>query len=128
MSDSWDLLRQLVQEVDQQTEQVKEMHRKVRDLTGSAQSDDGMVTVTVGPQGELRAVDFDPRVYRELTPTELAVCVVEQAAIATQRVSAELRTLAGPMVAEDVPFEDLFGEGTSFESFLPGADRRGPGA
>ncbi|MEV0144730.1 MULTISPECIES: YbaB/EbfC family nucleoid-associated protein [unclassified Nonomuraea] len=128
MSDSWDLLRQLVQDVDRQTEQVKDMHHKVRDLTGSAQSEDGMVTVTVGPQGELRAVEFDPRVYRELTPTELAACVVEQAAVAARKVADELRTLAGPLIAEDVPFEDLFGEGTGFESFLPGADRRGPGA
>ncbi|MEV0203342.1 YbaB/EbfC family nucleoid-associated protein [Nonomuraea sp. NPDC050691] len=127
MSDSWELLRQLVQDVNRQAEQAKELHRKALDVTGSSQSKDGMVTVTVGPQGELRAVEFDPRVYRELSPTELAACVVEQAAIATRQVSDELRTLAGPLIADDIPFEDLFGESVSFESFLPGAGRRGPG-
>ncbi|NUW45826.1 YbaB/EbfC family nucleoid-associated protein [Nonomuraea rhodomycinica] len=127
MSDSWELLRQLVQDVNQQAEQAKELHRKARDLTGSSRSQDGMVTVTVGPQGELRSVEFDPRVYRELSPSELAACVVEQAALATRQVSDELRSLAGPLIADDVPFEDLFGEGVSFESFLPGTDRRKPG-
>ncbi|GAA3714844.1 hypothetical protein GCM10022224_095600 [Nonomuraea antimicrobica] len=116
--ESWRLLEQLVQEVNQQTEQLKEMQRKARELSATATSEDGMVTVTVGPRGEVRTIEFDPRVYRRLSPSELSACVVEQIGHATRQVSAGMKELMEPFVP-DLPFDDLFGEGTDFESFLP---------
>lgn len=122
----WRLLEQLVQEVNQQTEQLGKMHQKVRELSATARSKDGMVTVTVGPRGEVRTIEFDPRVYRKLSPSELSTLIVEQIGRATSQVSGEMRELMGPFVP-DLPFGDLFGEGTSFESFLPGAGPPQPG-
>ncbi|MEV4115790.1 YbaB/EbfC family nucleoid-associated protein [Nonomuraea sp. NPDC049695] len=118
MDESWRLLEQLVQEVNQQTEQLKKMQEKVGELSATARSKDGMVTVTVGPRGEVRTIDFDPRVYRKLSPSELSAVIVEQIARATGEVSAGMKELMEPFVP-DLPFEDLFGEGTNFASFLP---------
>ncbi|TMR99928.1 YbaB/EbfC family nucleoid-associated protein [Nonomuraea basaltis] len=114
----WQLLEQLVQEVNQQTEQLRKMHEKVRELSATARSKDGMVTVTVGPRGEVRTIEFDPRVYRKMSPSELSALIVEQIGRATRQVSDEMKELMEPF-GPDLPFEDLFGEGTSFESFLP---------
>lgn len=121
----WRLLEQLVQEVNQQTEQLERMHEKVRELSATVRSDDGMVTVTVGPRGEVRAIDFDPRVYRRLSPSELSALIVAEIGRATRQVSDQMRELMRPFVP-DLPFEDLFGEGTSFESFLPRPGRPEP--
>ncbi|MGN9842663.1 YbaB/EbfC family nucleoid-associated protein [Nonomuraea sp. H19] len=121
----WRLLEQLVQEVNQQTEQLRKMHEKVRELSATVRSKDGMVTVTVGPRGEVRTIEFDPRVYRKLSPSELSALLVEQIGLATRQVSGEMKELMEPFVP-DLPFEDLFGEGTSFESFLPQPGRREP--
>ncbi|WP_049570411.1 YbaB/EbfC family nucleoid-associated protein [Nonomuraea sp. SBT364] len=122
----WRLLEQLVQEVNQQTEQLARMQEKMRDLSATARSKDGMVTVTVGPRGEVRTIEFDPRVYRKLSPSELSALIVEQIGRATSQVSGEMKELMHPFVP-DLPFEDLFGDGTSFESFLPGPGTPQPG-
>ncbi|GAA3546293.1 hypothetical protein GCM10022419_028040 [Nonomuraea rosea] len=114
----WRLLDQLVQEVNQQTEQLKQVHEQVSRLSVTVRSSDGLVSVTVGPRGEVRAIDFDPRVYRKLSPSELSALTVEQIQRATRQVSGEMKELMEPF-ASDLPFEDLFGEGTGFESFLP---------
>ncbi|AQZ61524.1 unnamed protein product [[Actinomadura] parvosata subsp. kistnae] len=116
--EQWRLLEQLVQEVDQQTEQLRRMQERMRDLSATATSKDGMVTVTVGPRGEVRTIDLDPRVYRKLSPSELSDTIVAQIGDATRQVSGELKELMAPLVP-DLPFEDLFGDGTGFESFLP---------
>ncbi|GAA2213951.1 hypothetical protein GCM10009850_094150 [Nonomuraea monospora] len=116
--EQWRLLEQLVQEVDQQTEQLRQMQERMRELSATATSKDGMVTVTVGPRGEVRTIDLDPRVYRKLTPSELSDTIVAQIRDATRQVSGEMKELMEPFVP-DLPFEDLFGEKTSFESFLP---------
>ncbi|MEV0236000.1 YbaB/EbfC family nucleoid-associated protein [Nonomuraea sp. NPDC050786] len=118
MDESWRLLEQLVQEVNQQTEQLRKMQEKVGELSATATSKDGMVTVTVGPRGEVRTIDFDPRVYRKLSPSELSAVIVEQIGRATSEVSAGMKELMEPFVP-NLPFEDLFGEGTDFASFLP---------
>jgi DNA-binding protein YbaB len=115
----WRLLDQLVQEVNQQTEQLKQLHEQVSRLSVTVRSNDGLVSVTVGPRGEVRTIDFDPRVYRKLSPSELSALTVEQIQRATRQVSGEMKELMEPF-APDLPFEDLFGEGTGFESFLPG--------
>ncbi|MGW4797788.1 YbaB/EbfC family nucleoid-associated protein [Nonomuraea sp. NPDC004297] len=117
-NEQWRLLEQLVEDVNQQTEQLKRMQESMRELSATARSRDGMVSVTVGPRGEVRAIEFDPRVYRKLSPSELSDSIVEQIRHATRQVSGELKELMGPFVP-DLPFEDLFGDETSFESFLP---------
>ncbi|MEU4575201.1 YbaB/EbfC family nucleoid-associated protein [Nonomuraea sp. ATR24] len=116
----WRLLEQLVQEVNQQTEQLGRMRERARELSATATSKDGLVTVTVGPRGEVRSIEFDPRVYRRLSPSELSAVLVEQIGRATTQVSGEMKELMAPFVP-DLPFEDLFGEGTDLDAFLPGA-------
>ncbi|MFC4121919.1 YbaB/EbfC family nucleoid-associated protein [Nonomuraea zeae] len=117
-NEHWRLLEQLVQEVNQQTEQLKQMQASAKELSATATSQDGMVSVTVGPRGEVRAIEFDPRIYRKLSPSELSASIVEQIRHATLQVSREMKELMEPLVP-NLPFEDLFGEETSFESFLP---------
>ncbi|MEO3796468.1 YbaB/EbfC family nucleoid-associated protein [Nonomuraea sp. B10E15] len=114
----WRLLEQLVQEVNQETEQLKQMQERMRLLSATVTSKDGMVTVTVGPRGEVRTIDLDPRVYRKLSPSELSASIVEQIGRATRQVSGEMKELMEPFTS-DLPLDDLFGEETGFESFPP---------
>ncbi|TDE36146.1 YbaB/EbfC family DNA-binding protein [Nonomuraea mesophila] len=123
--EQWRLLEQLVQEVNQQTEQLKQMQDKMRDLSATSRSKDGMVSVTVGPQGEVRTIDLDPRVYRKLSPSELSASIVEQIGKAAGQVRGDMKELMEPFVP-GLPTDDLFGEAMNFEAFLqrPG---RSPG-
>ncbi|MEV4185456.1 YbaB/EbfC family nucleoid-associated protein [Streptosporangium canum] len=118
MDEPWTVLEKLVKEVNRQTEQVQGMHEKARDMSASATSDDGMVTVTVGARGDVHKIDFDPRVYRKLSPSELAASLIEQIGAATRTLSGELKEAMQPLAPADLPFDDLLGEGVDFPSFL----------
>jgi DNA-binding protein YbaB len=117
----WRLLEQLVKEVNQQAEQLKQAQEKMRDLTATAKSRDGMVTVTVGPRGDVQAIELDPRVYRKLSPSELSDSIMAQIKDATRQVSGELRELMEPFTPT-LPFEDLFGPEAGADLFFPGSD------
>lgn len=125
-NEHWRLLEQLVREVNQQTEQLRQMQERAQELSATATSQDGMVSVTVGPRGEVRTIELDPRVYRKLSPSELSASIVEQIRHATLQVSGEMKELMEPFVP-NLPFEDLFGEKTNFESFLPQPGTPQPG-
>ncbi|MET8869998.1 YbaB/EbfC family nucleoid-associated protein [Nonomuraea sp. NPDC004580] len=115
------MLEQLVKEVNQQTEQLKQAQEKMRDLTATAKSRDGMVTVTVGPRGDVQAIEFDPRVYRKLSPSELSDSIMAQIKDATRQVSGDMRELMEPFTPA-LPFEDLFGSEAGADLFFPGSD------
>jgi DNA-binding protein YbaB len=125
MDDAWAMLEELVKDVDQQTEQARALHQKMHDITGSAQSPDGLVTVTVGAQGDVRDLRFDPRTYRKLSPSELSETIVELISAATEKASTEVAELIRPLVG-DLPFETVFGPGVGVPDFLPRAARPGP--
>ncbi|MER5419550.1 YbaB/EbfC family nucleoid-associated protein [Streptosporangium roseum] len=109
----------LADEYNKQAAQLRETYGKLNDLTATAQSDDRMVTVTVGPRGQVQGIELDPRVYRKLSPSELTRSIMEQIGVATGEVSARMQELMTPLVPDGLPYEELFGEGASFESFLP---------
>lgn len=49
-----------------------EVRRKLADVRATAESDDGLVEVTVGGRGELLELALDPRVYRNTDARALA--------------------------------------------------------
>ncbi|WP_433382336.1 YbaB/EbfC family nucleoid-associated protein [Streptosporangium sp. CA-115845] len=110
---------ELAEEYARQAEQLREMYAKLGELTATAQSNDHMVTVTVGLNGQIRSIEFDPRVYRKLSPSELSQSIIEQIGLAVGEVSERTRELMEPFAPEGLPYDELFGEQASFESFLP---------
>ncbi|MGV9772977.1 YbaB/EbfC family nucleoid-associated protein [Streptosporangium sp. NPDC003464] len=109
----------LVEDYNRQAGQLREMYGKLSELTATARSEDRMVTVTVGARGQVRDIQFDPRVYRKLSPSELAQSVMDQIGAATAEVAERTRELMAPFVPEGLPYEEIFGEGADFASFLP---------
>ncbi|MFJ2030194.1 YbaB/EbfC family nucleoid-associated protein [Streptosporangium sp. NPDC087985] len=112
-------IEELADEYNRQAAQLRETYGKLNELTVTACSDDRMVTVTVGPRGQVQDIEFDPRVYRKLSSAELSQSIMEQIGVATGEVSARTRELMAPFVPDGLPYEELFGEGASFDSFLP---------
>jgi DNA-binding protein YbaB len=90
--------------------QVQEAQRELDELRVTADSDDGLVTATVGGRGELLGLTLDPRVYRD---TEgLAVTIkntITEAAEGARRQAFELNRPFLPRDADpdhvDVTFD-----------------------
>lgn len=112
-------MEELAEEYNRQAAELRDVYGKLNELTATAQSEDRMVAVTIGSQGQVQGIELDPRVYRKLSPSELSRSILEQIGVATAEVSAETQQLVGPLLPEGLPYEEIFGEGASFESFLP---------
>ncbi|MDA0632355.1 YbaB/EbfC family nucleoid-associated protein [Nonomuraea sp. MCN248] len=121
----------LAKEYNQRTAGLRKAYGQLSELTATAESRDGMVRVTVGARGQVMSIKLDPRVYRKLSPSELAQAILHQIGAAGRQVTDRTKELMKPFMPDDLPLDDLFGEGAGFESFLPqplqlpGLDTRG---
>ncbi len=81
--------------------QAPALHREARQVEVTRQSWDGLVAATVGAQGELVALDIDPRVYRHPDAGALADTIVETVRAATAEVRERVVELLAPLVGEE---------------------------
>ena len=78
---------QLQQKFTSMVEQAPALIEKARAVQVTEKSRDGLVTVTVGPRGDLVRLDLDPRIYRRPDSRELAdtITATVQKAVAAAR-------------------------------------------
>ncbi|MCK2214694.1 YbaB/EbfC family nucleoid-associated protein [Actinomadura sp. ATCC 31491] len=120
MSDEFRLtIEALAKEYNRQAAQLRQAYTELSELAVTAESRDRMVSVTVGPRGQVQGIKLDPRVYRKLSPSQLARSIMEQIGAATEQVAGRTKELMAPFMPAGLPLEDVFGEGASVESFLP---------
>ncbi|GAA3969229.1 hypothetical protein GCM10023085_59440 [Actinomadura viridis] len=113
MREEWQAhIDELLERYKEQRQQLQDMQAKVAALGATGEAADGMVKVTVGAQGELTKVEFDPRVYRKLASQELAEAVLEASQDAVRQVGEQRREV----MAGAVPEEVLDGD---YEKLLP---------
>lgn len=77
-----------------------ELQQKLRAVSAQASSDDGLVTATVGPRGQVIKVEFDPRIYRRPNSRELSETVTETIRRAAAKAMAEVEELCRPFVPD----------------------------
>ncbi|QFY05374.1 YbaB/EbfC family DNA-binding protein [Nonomuraea phyllanthi] len=121
MADAFEAeISELAGEINQHLTRAREAYEELAALEHTARSEDGMVSVTVGRHGHLRGIQLNPRVYRALSPSELADAIMRQAGEATAAVSERGRRLLTPLMPEGVPYEEIFGERATLDPFFPG--------
>ncbi|MEU8249088.1 hypothetical protein [Nonomuraea sp. NPDC048916] len=67
---------------------------------------------------------LDPRVYLELSPSELSHALVEQISHAARAVAEQSRELIGPLLPDDLPSGWSFGDHPGPDDLLPRSDAR----
>jgi DNA-binding protein YbaB len=99
-------LEHLLTEYDQMRGNLAQLRQRLAAAEGEAMSQDGSVRVTVGPQGQLRALEITPRAYRHLSPSELAAEIVRLADEATTKVREQLQEVMAPFLPAGVSYAD----------------------
>jgi DNA-binding protein YbaB len=103
MREEWQAhIDELLERYKEQRQQLKDMQARIAALGATGEAAGGMVKVTVGAQGELTEVEFDPRVYRKLASEELAAAVVEAARNATGSVTEQRREAMQGLVPDEM--------------------------
>lgn len=76
------------------------MQQDLSEVRASARTRDGMVSVEVGPRGQLSDIRFDPRVYDRLTPQRLAHTIMKLVGEATEDAVGQLKEITAPFVPD----------------------------
>lgn len=56
-------------------DEFRTIQQRMAELTATAESDDGLITATVGGAGELLELELDPRIYRVADSAALAAAI-----------------------------------------------------
>ncbi|MEU8326946.1 YbaB/EbfC family nucleoid-associated protein [Micromonospora sp. NPDC048839] len=107
---------------------VGDLQQRLKAVNATVTSEDGYVSVTVGPRGQVVKVEFDPRIYRRPNSKELSATVTETIRRATEKAMTEVEELMRPFVP-DSQFQaymghDLDGIFRQLDSELPREDDR----
>ncbi|MFF8883753.1 YbaB/EbfC family nucleoid-associated protein [Streptomyces flaveolus] len=112
-----------------QLAQIGELQRRMREVSGTATAKAQAMKVTVGPQGEVTAVEFPTGAYRRMTPKELADLVTSTIQDARAKANAALAEVMAPHLPTGMDADRLLrgtadvGELLSQEPAMPDAVR-----
>ncbi|HEY7482978.1 MAG TPA: YbaB/EbfC family nucleoid-associated protein [Streptosporangiaceae bacterium] len=91
---------ELLEKYREKRAQLKELQRSVGEAGATVTTEDEMITVKVGSQGRLVGLEFNPRVYRKLSPSELAEAVLAAVREASSQVDGQVRAALQPMMSD----------------------------
>lgn len=72
------------------------LQARLRAVNASVTSDDGMVTATVGPRGQLVSLEIDPRIYRRPDSRLLAQTITQTVQAAAARAQEQVMAACRP--------------------------------
>ena len=91
----------------------------MRTATATVKSSKGLVTVTVGPQGEITELTFNTRGYRSMAPAELSTVLTETIAKARAEVAEQMRAAVTPFLPAGLAFDDMRAGKVDWAAMLP---------
>ncbi|MCW2946795.1 MAG: hypothetical protein JWR24_3512 [Actinoallomurus sp.] len=110
---------ELLDEYRQKRADLKKLQETMASAEATVTAADDMVTVKVGAQGRLVGLEFNPRVYRKLSPSELAETVLAAVQEATAQVGDQMRAALEPLTPENASYEAVAGERFDLSKVLP---------
>ena len=81
-------------------------------------SEDGLVSVTVGPRGELVRLDLDPRIYRRPDSRQLADTITATVQRAARAAEDQVVAVLSPVVDEEQLRATLSGDADALTSIM----------
>ena len=113
----------LKEELDQQYQaavaKAAELRRKIGEISATATAPRQVVRVTVGAQGEVRAVEFPAGAYRRMAPAELAAAVMAAVGEARRKAEGVYRELVEAEMPAGVEVAGVLGGGAGWPASRP---------
>jgi DNA-binding protein YbaB len=116
----WSALNSVIDDLGNALTGLDGLQERMRRLTGTGHSADGLVRAVVGPRGQLVVLDIDARVYRVPDARALAAAVLEATRHAVDDVTGQGKDLVTRMLPKDLRPTSATGPDT--EALLYGHD------
>lgn len=91
---------ELLGELDRLRSGLGDLQQKLVAITATVTSDDGLVTATVGPKGDLLRLDLDPRLYRRPDARYLAETITRTVQAAAAKAQEQVTAACKPYMPE----------------------------
>jgi DNA-binding protein YbaB len=112
-------LDELIARYQERRARAVELRRQISDISASATAPRKVVKITVGAQGEVRAVEFPTDAYRRMTPAELAAIFMTTIEQAREKAMAALSELMTPELPPGLNVLGLLQGKVDFASAMP---------
>jgi DNA-binding protein YbaB len=106
-------------EFERQREKMHQLQEKMKSVSGTGRSPLGLVTATVGSQGELTGITFNPRDVKRARPEQLSEEVLAAVRAARADAMGKLAEVMPPSPFSGTSFSDLASGKTDLASLLP---------
>jgi DNA-binding protein YbaB len=90
---------------------LADMQQRLATLQVTERSDDGHVTATVGPRGQLVKLELDRRIYRDNDVDALAAKITDTVRRASEAASTQVQELVGGYLPADSGAADFLKDG-----------------
>lgn len=78
-----------------------DLQQRLRQITATTTSPDGLVKAVVGPRGDLIRLEIDPRIYRKPDSKQLATTITETIHQAAADAAAQVTEACKPYMGSD---------------------------
>jgi DNA-binding protein YbaB len=112
-------LDQLAAEYAEQRKKLLTAQRKLNRVTATATSARNVLTVTVGPGGQLQEVRFNNRDYRDMGPEDLGEMVKQTVEEARVALAAEVQRAMRPLQGNRSTLDALLGGSFDWKKLFP---------
>lgn len=112
-------LERLHEEYRRTRAQFVEVGRKLRTLTSTVTSPDGLLTMTVGPQGDLTELKFNNEKYRDMRPKDLASLIQDTLRKAREGLASQIGEVMPASPFANASFDDLLKPDFDWSSLMP---------
>lgn len=100
-------LEELLGEYDSVRRNLTNAQARMKTMTGTAETTDHTVRVTVDFRGQLSELRIEPRAYTRYSPSLLAERIMQLTREATAQVTSEMGELMSPFMPDSVSYTDL---------------------
>ena len=105
---------ELMEEFHRLRSGVTELQQQLQAIRVVVQSDDRLITATVGPRGQLLNLELDPRIYRDPNSRKLASTITETIQRGVRQVADRTLELCRPLLPQQDVRAHLDGDLDSF--------------
>ncbi len=110
---------EMMGEFDRQREKMHQLQETMKSVSGTGRSPLGLVTATVGSQGELTDIVFNPRDVKRARPEQLSEEVLAAVRAARADAMGKLSEVMPPSPFSGTSFSDLASGKADLASLLP---------
>jgi DNA-binding protein YbaB len=91
---------ELLGELNRLRSGLQDLQQRLRAANATVTSEDGLVTATVGPRGQLVSLELDPRIYRRPDSKHLASTITQTVQKAAAKVQEQVMAACRPYMPD----------------------------